>query len=67
MTGNGTPPPDPFRWLWRGSLILFASTVLLNLAVSFLRPIMPWLIGGFILGFVLWVAIAIIRWRQSRW
>jgi hypothetical protein len=28
---------------------------------------MPWLIGGIILGIVLWVAVLIIRWRQSRW
>ncbi|WP_328995805.1 hypothetical protein OG394_14185 [Kribbella sp. NBC_01245] len=67
MTDKSDPSKDPLRWLWRGSLVLFATSILLNLAVSFLRPIMPWLIGGVILGIVLWVAVLIIRWRQSRW
>ncbi|MEV8375175.1 hypothetical protein AB0P21_20750 [Kribbella sp. NPDC056861] len=67
MNEKKDPVSSPLQWLWRGSLVLFATSILLNVAVTFLRPIMPWLIGGVILGILLWVVVLIIRWRQSRW
>ena len=67
MTGMPEPGRDPFRWIWQASLLIFGSIVLLNLSIAYLQPLLPWLIGAAVLALVLWVAIAIIRWRQSRW
>ncbi len=67
MTGAPEPTRDPIRWIWRASLLLFGSVVLLNLAVGYLRPILPWLIGGGGIALILRVVIAVVRWRRSRW
>ena len=67
MTGDPAPSRDPFRWIWRASLFIFGSVVLLNLAVAYRQPIMSWLIGAAGIALALWVVVAIIRWRQSRW
>lgn len=67
MTGIGEPSRDPFRWIWRASLFIFGSVVMLNVAIAYLRPILPWLIGAVAIAMVVWVGIAIIRWRQSSW
>lgn len=58
---------SPLQWLWRACLILFGCTILLNLTVSYLQPILPWLLGGIGCLSLLWVVTTVIRWRQSRW
>ncbi|WP_432948231.1 hypothetical protein ACQPXM_13155 [Kribbella sp. CA-253562] len=67
MTDDPGPSRDPFRWIWRASLFVFGSVVLLNLAVAYLQPIMPWLIGAAGVAVLLWVVVAVIRWRRNRW
>lgn len=67
MGNDPDPSRDPFHWIWRASVFVFGSVVLLNLAVAYLEPIMPWLIGAAVIALVLWVAVTVIRWRRSRW
>ncbi|WP_433020526.1 hypothetical protein [Kribbella sp. CA-294648] len=67
MTDDPGPSRDPFRWIWRASLFIFGSVVLLNLAIAYLQPILPWLVGAAGIALVLWVVITVIRWRRNRW
>lgn len=63
----GNPMDNPVGWIFRASFMLLAAVIALDTAVSFLRPIMPWIIGGAVLAALAWMAIAIVRWRRSRW
>lgn len=56
-----------FQQLFRASVLLLGTVIALNIAIAWLCPILPWLIGGFALVATGWVAIAIWRWRRSRW
>jgi hypothetical protein len=69
MSGKNekTTVNNPLIWIFRASLLILGAVIALNLAVAYLRPIMPWLIGGFALASTVWIVIAIIRWRRSRW
>jgi uncharacterized membrane protein YdbT with pleckstrin-like domain len=67
MTDKKDPVNNPLQWLWRTCLLIFGSVLALNLAVAYLEPIMPWIIGAAVVALVLWVAISVIRWRRSRW
>ena len=58
---------NPFRSIFHACLLLLGATIALNLAVTFLRPILPWIVGGAALIAVAWIAIGVIRWRRSRW
>lgn len=60
------PGRDPFRSIWRASLMLFGSVVVLNLAVYYVRPLLPWLAGAGVLLVVTWVAVVLVRWWRSR-
>jgi hypothetical protein len=62
-----SPLKNPVAWFFHTSLLVLGAVIALNLAIAFLRPILPWLIGGFSLGAVGWIAVAIVRWRRSRW
>jgi len=63
--GEGTR--SPFERIFRACLLVLGAVIALNLAVVFLRPILPWLIGGFVLIAVGWLVVAVVRWRRSRW
>lgn len=58
---------NPLAWLLHASLVMLGASVALNLAVTFLQPVVPWLIAGFAVAFVVWCVVAFIRWRRSRW
>jgi hypothetical protein len=58
---------NPVVWLFHASMLILGTVIALNLGVAFLRPILPWLIGGALLAGMVWLAIAIVRWRRSRW
>lgn len=58
---------NPVGRVFHASLMLLGAVIALNLAVAFLCPILPWLIGGFALAAVTWIVIAVMRWRRSRW
>lgn len=49
------------------SLLIFGAVIILNLAIDYLRLILPWLVGGVAVAAAVWVIVAIVRWRRSRW
>jgi hypothetical protein len=57
----------PVDWLFRASMLVLGTVIALNLAIALLRPILPWLISGAVVGGVIWVVVAVVRWRRSRW
>jgi hypothetical protein len=63
----GSPLKSPVEWVFRASVLLLGATIALNLAVVFLRPVLPWLIGGAALAATMWVVVAVARWRRSKW
>jgi hypothetical protein len=68
--GDEKKPATPMRgveWVFRASALLLGAVIALNLAIAFLQPILPWIIGGILLAFVGWVVVALVRWRRSRW
>ncbi len=70
MSGEKKPEysvKNPFMWIFHASLLLLGAVIALNLAIAFLRPILPWLIGGVTLVAIAWIAVAVVRWRRSRW
>jgi len=58
---------NPLQRAFRASLLVLGIVVMLNLAIGYLRPIIPWLAGTAAIGLAVWVVIAVIRWRRSRW
>lgn len=62
-----SPVRNPFQWVFHACLLLLGAVIALNLAVAFLRPILPWLISGMGLAAATWVVIAVVRWRRSKW
>lgn len=61
------PVRRPLDWLWHGCLIVLGCVLVLNVAVTLLRPILAWIIVGAAVAFALWVLLAVMRWRRSRW
>lgn len=61
------PVKNSVGWIFRASMMLFGAVIALNLAVAFLCPILPWLIGGLVLTAATWITVAVVRWRRSRW
>jgi hypothetical protein len=49
------------------SLLILGAVIALQLAVVFLEPILPWIVGGVALVAGVWIVVAIVRWRRSRW
>lgn len=62
-----SPVRNPMAWIFHASLLLLGAVIALNLAVTFLRPVLPWLVGGVALTAMTWVVVALVRWRRSRW
>jgi hypothetical protein len=62
-----SPMRNPVAWIFRASTLLLGAVIALNWAIAYLQPVLPWLIGGFALVCVIWIVIAIVRWRRSRW
>lgn len=58
---------NPFAWVFRASALLLGAVIALNLAIAWLRPILPWLISGFALAATVWITVTVIRWHRSRW
>jgi len=58
---------SPFEWVFHACLLLLGAVIALNVAVTFLRPVLPWLIGGIALAATAWITVALVRWRRSRW
>ncbi|TDU06600.1 hypothetical protein EDD99_5163 [Streptomyces sp. 846.5] len=62
-----SPMSNPFAWVFHASLLILGATIAINLTVAFLRPVLPWLVSGIALLAVTWIAVAIVRWRRSKW
>lgn len=59
-------PKSFIEQIFRFCLLLFASALLLNLAVDLLCCIWPWLLGLAVLGAGLWLVIWWLR-RRTDW
>jgi hypothetical protein len=65
---NGMSPfRNPLQWLFRASLLVLGTAFALNIAVDLLSEILPWIAGTVGVAGLVWVTVAIIRWRRSRW
>jgi hypothetical protein len=56
-----------FLRVFQASMLLFGAVIALNLTVAFLRPLLPWFIGGLAAASVAWLVVVFVRWRRSRW
>jgi hypothetical protein len=67
--GQKSDPPvgNPFAWFLRVCFMVLGAAIALNLAVGFLRPVLPWILWIAALVAVAWIAVAAVRWRRSRW
>lgn len=61
------PWRHPFERLFRTCLLVLGSAIALDMAVGYIRAILPWLIGAAVLVTVIWTIAAVVRWRRSRW
>lgn len=67
MSEDKSPMHSPFTWVFRASMLLLGAAIALNVGVAYLRPILPWLVGGALIAGGIWITVAIVRWRRSRW
>lgn len=58
---------NPFEWFFHAALLLLGAVIALNVAIAYLRPILPWLAGAMVIGAATWLAVVIARWRRQRW
>lgn len=63
----GTPMSNPFAWVFRASMLLLGAVIALNLAITWLCAILPWLISGVAVLAVGWIVVAIVRWRRAKY
>lgn len=63
----GPSMSSPFIRVFHASLLLLGTVIALNLAIAWLRPVLPWLIGGAVAFAIAWTVIAVVRWRRSRY
>lgn len=65
---NGMSPlRNPFQRLFHASLLILGTVIALKVAVDLLSHILPWIAGAIGAASLLWGAVALIRWRRSRW
>lgn len=69
MSGSkeGSPMKNPTEWLLRASLSLLGAVIALNLAVAYLQPVLPWIVGGLAAAAMAWLVVTLVRWRRSKW
>lgn len=60
-------PRSPFRWLFDSMLLLLGAVIALNLAICYVQPILPAMVGIAAAVALLWVVVAVARWRRNRW
>ena len=58
---------SPFTWLFQASLMLLGTAIALQLAICYLEPIWPYIAAAVGIGVLVWLLVAIARWRHSRW
>ncbi|POM23793.1 hypothetical protein BTM25_24180 [Actinomadura rubteroloni] len=67
MGEQPNPWHNPFQTLFRISLLVLGSAVALNVAITYLRLVVPWLLGAAGVAGVVWCVVAVVRWRKSQW
>lgn len=67
MDSDKSPLRRPADWVFRASMLVLGAVIALNLAIVLLQPILPWLLGGLAVAALVWLLVAIVRWRRSRW
>ena len=61
------PLRSPFDWLFHTALLVLGAVIALNMAITLVRPILPWIIGGIIIATVTFLVIVSIRSDRRRW
>lgn len=61
------PLSGPFEWVFHASLLLLGAVIALNLAIAFLRPMLPWIACGLVVVGLVWITVMVTRWRRSKW
>lgn len=60
-------PRSPFRWLFDSMLLLLGAVIALNVAICYVKPIWSWVVGIVAGVALLWIVVAVARWRRNRW
>lgn len=58
---------SPFERLFHAALLVLGAVIAINVAIAYLGPILPWIIGGVVLTVAGWVVAVYIRWRRQQW
>lgn len=58
---------SPFERLFHAALFVLGAVIAINVAIAYLGPILPWIIGGVVLAVVGWAVAVYIRWRRQQW
>lgn len=61
------PPRSYVALLFQSALLILGAVIALRLAVSYVQPILPWIIGGIVVIAFAWIVVALARWRRNRW
>ncbi|MGH3628762.1 MAG: hypothetical protein ACRDRL_15180 [Sciscionella sp.] len=64
MTGEKQKLPER---VLRASLLLLGAVFVCNVAIAYLWPLLPWMAGVVATAGLMWLAIALVRWRRSKW
>jgi hypothetical protein len=57
----------PIERTFQVCLLVLGISIVLNLAISYLRADLPWIAGAAAVALTAWVVVAVIRWRRSKW
>lgn len=58
---------SPFERLFHAALLILGAVIALNLAIAYLGPILPWIIGGAVLAATVYAVVIYRRWRNQQW
>lgn len=58
---------SPFERLFHAALLVLGAVIALNVAIAYLGPILPWIIGGAVLAGIGWAVVVYVRWRRQQW
>lgn len=58
---------NPLGWILRSCVMFLGAVIALNVAITLLQPILPWIFGGFALASAVWLIVKIVQWQRSRW
>ena len=52
---------------FQASLLILATVFILDLSIGYLQKILPWIVGAVAVALGVWVVVAVVRWRRSKW